>query len=643
MLPSGPRWKSHVLHPQVPTKRPAILYYHNPVNCLQSLLSHPSFMSSISFVPWKVWSSSACIVRIYEDWNVREPCLGSTGKLSRSKSFRLFDPAKDLIPNGATLLGIVLSSDKTNISVMTGNQMAHPLLISLANIDADICSKGSLHAHILLTLLPVVSFLHPKSRVRSLLSDRLIHESLNLVLKPLKIAASVGIMMSDPIGNLHYCFTPLVTYTTDTLEQSLLACVNPKASPVSVATHKEFGDSRLYPLRSATKTLSDIEQACAVADPNNWEVFLKVIKRYYLNGIHRPFWRNWALCDPSIFLKPEVLHHFHCLFWDHDLQWCIAVVGPDEIDYRFALIQVAVGYWSFEERVSKLTQVTGRDHRTVQRYIIGVITGAVPPKFLAAIRALLDFCYLAQMPCFDDSVLDRIDVSLREFYENKLAIISAGGRQGSNGPLDHWEIPKLKLLQHVIPSIRASGAVMQWTADVTEHAHVTEIKQPARLGNNQDYYTQIVRHLDRSDKCFRFDLTTQIASVEQREAEEDEDQEDDHEPDSEALHAAYYYSPARTSVNYFEVAEGIATSAIPNSVHPPRIFASSTTAFRLAVKPSLHLSIDEASETFGLPDLRLAITDYLHRFDHSTEANLTTERIQIWCKVRVQQPSYHDR
>jgi len=84
-----------------------------------------------------------------------------------------------------------------------------------------------------------------------------------------------------------------------------------------------------------------------------------------------------------------VLHHFHRLFWDHDLQWCLVVVGPDEIDFRISLIQVAVGYCSFEEGISKLKQVTGRNHRAVQRYIIGVIAGAVPPKFLVAIRALL--------------------------------------------------------------------------------------------------------------------------------------------------------------------------------------------------------------------------------------------------------------
>ena len=528
---------------------------------------------------------------------------------------------------------------------MTGNRMVHLLLISLANIDADIHSKGSLHAHILLALLPIVSFLHPKMCICSLLSNCLIHECLDFVLNPLKIVASVRIMMSDPVGSSCHCFTPLITYIyiADTPEQSLLACVSPKASPISTATHKEFGDSQLHPLRTATKILGDIEQACAAADPDDWEAFLKVAKRYYLNGVHRPFYRNWALCDPSIFLNPEVLHHFHRLFWDHDLQWCLVVVGPDEIDYRFALVQVAVGYCLFEEGVSELKQVTGRDHRAVQRYIIGVIAGAVPPKFLAAIRALLDFCYLAQMPHFDDNILGRIEASLRVFHENKPAIISAGGRQGSNGPLDHWEIPKLELLQHVIPSIRASGAVMQWTADVMEHAHVTEIKQPARSGNNQDYYAQIARHLDRSDKCFRFDLTTQIASTEQHGAEEDEDQEDDHEPDSEVLHATYYYSPARTSVNYFEIAEGITSGTIPTSVRPPRIFASSTTAFRLALKPSLRVSIDETSETFGLPDLRLAITDYLYRLDRPAEANLTTERMQIWSKVRVQQPSYHDR
>ena len=391
---------------------------------------------------------------------VRGSHLEFTGKSIISQFLLPFDPVKDQIPNGATLLGVVLSSDKTNISVMTGNRMAHPLLLSLANIDSDIRSKGSLHAHLLLALLPVVSFIHLKTRVRSLLADRLVHESLNFVLNPLKVATAVGIMMNDPVGNLRYCFTPLVAYIADTPEQTLLSGTSPKASPVSTATCKQFGDPYPHPPRTATRTLDDIKQACTEAEPDDFEHFLKIVKRFSLNGVHKPFWRNWLLSDLSIFFNPEVLHHFHHFFWDYDLQWCIAVLGLDEIDYRFSLIQTAVGYRSFQG-VSKLKQVTGHDHRAVQRYIIGVVAGAVPQKFLAAIRALLDFRYLSQMPHFDDNGLNRIEAALHAFHTNKSAIIAAGGRQGSKGPLEHWEIPKLELLQHVVPSIHASGAIMQ--------------------------------------------------------------------------------------------------------------------------------------------------------------------------------------
>ena len=167
--------------------------------------------------------------------------------------------------------------------------MAHPLLLSLANIDADICSKGSLHAHILLALLPVASFIHKTTRVRSLLSDHLVHESLNFMLKPLKVTAAVGVMMSNPISNLHYCFTPIITYTADTPEQCLLAGVSSKVSPVSTATYKGFGDVDPHPPCTAAKTLDEIKWACTEANLNNLEEFLKVCRHLSLNGVHKLF------------------------------------------------------------------------------------------------------------------------------------------------------------------------------------------------------------------------------------------------------------------------------------------------------------------------------------------------------------------
>ena len=96
-----------------------------------------------------------------------------------------------------------------------------------------------------------------------------------------------------------------------------------------------------------------------------------------------------------------------------------------------------------------MKQVTGHDHRAIQRYIIGIIAGAVPPRFLSAVHALVDFRYLAQAPVFTDQSLDKLSNTLQLFHTNKDTIVSAGCRKDSAS----WEIPKLELLQSVVSNI----------------------------------------------------------------------------------------------------------------------------------------------------------------------------------------------
>ena len=526
---------------------------------------------------------------------------------------------------------------------MSSNRMAHPLLLSLANINADIHSKGSLHAFLLLVLLPVPLFIHNKSCVHGLLSDHLIHQCLDLVLKPLKIAAAIWVMMSDPVGNLHHCYTPLAAYIANTPEQSLMACTSPKALPVSTAIYKQFRDSTCYPPHTAMETLHVIKMMCAKLAPTDLINFLKVAKAYRLNGVFEPLWRDYIHSDPSKFLLPEVLHHFHHPFFDHDLQWCIAVAGSEELDYCFTLIWTLIGYCLFAKGVLKLKQVMGHDHHAIQCYIIGIVTSTVPPQFLTAICGLMDFCYLGQMPSFDESALTKLAGALQSFHDNKEAIISTG-------VCSHFNIPKLELLQHVVPSIQASGAVLQWSADVTEHAQVTEIKKPACAGNNQNYYSQITRHLDRTEKCACFDTATHILSLREDVGdggEEDEDHE--HEPDEETENTSPYPPPTHKVLNYFDIVSSLSNGNFPDSPKPFRTFASSTTAVNLAVKPSHRMSIDGASELFQIPNLRPAISEYLYRSARGEAHQVSGHRqatarckvpaagLQFWSKIQVQQ------
>ena len=68
ILPSGPKWVCTTLHPEYPIKQPLCLFYRNPIECLQALLSHPLFANHISFVPRKVWTCAAKLCRVYDEW-----------------------------------------------------------------------------------------------------------------------------------------------------------------------------------------------------------------------------------------------------------------------------------------------------------------------------------------------------------------------------------------------------------------------------------------------------------------------------------------------------------------------------------------------------------------------------------------------
>ena len=66
--------------------------------------------------------------------------------------------------------------------------------------------------------------------------------------------------------------------------------------------------------------------------------------------------------------------------------------------------------------------------------------------------------------------------------------------------MDHFWIPKLELMQSVVPSILWVGCLLQWSADTTEHAHIEVVKDPASITNHHDYDAQICHVLDCDEK-----------------------------------------------------------------------------------------------------------------------------------------------
>jgi len=400
----------------------------------------------------------------------------------------------------------VLASDKALVTRMTGDLEMHPLFLTIANINSQVRMKTTSHAWSCIAYTPSPEFIvHPD--FQSVLEARVWHRCLDIVCTGLKLAARTGTFMNDPNSITRYCFTPLAVYITDLPEQLMIACVTKSVSPISLAEQNQFGDGIPYAPRDGELTLEILRELCMKIDPWRLQEFLAAAKKAHLSGVQLPFWRDWRFSNPSIFLIGEILHTIHKFFFDHPFKWCKEVLGHDKLDTHYRMQHRRVGTRHFNG-VSHVKQMTGRDHRDLQQTVVATIAGCAEPDFVRAIRTIVDFIYQAQAPTFTPSSIHAMEVALSEFHAFKGAILQAGARRGKTNEINHFSIPKLKILQSFSCSIRNVGGLIQYTADVSEHLLKTHCKDPFTRTNRQraSFTQQVVRLLDREESIRHFDL-----------------------------------------------------------------------------------------------------------------------------------------
>ena len=161
----------------------------------------------------------------------------------------------------------------------------------------------------------------------------------------------------------------------------------------------------------------------------------------------------------------------------------------------------------------------------------------------------------------------------------------------SSAAIRHWRIPKLKLFHNVTASISQLGAPVQWSADTTEHAHIEVVKQPASMTNNHDYDSQICCYLDCSEKCWLFQMATEVTSATANpETNENLDpiltatdeagpHEDEEEYPSKVLNDLW--SPPHPLPNLFAAVDALHLTSTGSVLCPLHTFTSGHTAFHL--------------------------------------------------------------
>ncbi|KAG6915130.1 hypothetical protein DXG01_013094 [Tephrocybe rancida] len=166
-------------------------------------------------------------------------------------------------------------------------------------------------------------------------------------------------------------------------------------------------------------------------------------------------------------------------------------------------------YRHFASGVTHVNQMTGQEHRDIQRTLVAVIAGKVSGGFLKAIRVIIDFIYIAQYPCHTESTISAMKDALCKFHNNKHHILEAGARSGRKGTLEHFNIPKLEPLQHFQQAVKNLGSLLQYTVDMPERLLITHCKHMFKGTNHQAFWDEQCAHiLDRQEKMRLFDLYT---------------------------------------------------------------------------------------------------------------------------------------
>ncbi|KAG2044004.1 hypothetical protein BDR03DRAFT_930769 [Suillus americanus] len=505
-LPTGPKWCSTTLEiTGYPTVQPINLIWRDGLEVVQDLFANPIFANHMTYDPHVVVNGGE---RKYSEY------------FTAQQAFEI-QIIQDQLPKGATIVLMIIASDKTPVTRHTGGLEMHPIFVTISNIQSDMRMRATCHAWRCVAYMPIPKFVDVHPDYQTILSQQLFHKCMDIIFADAKVAAMVGKFMPDPAGHVQHCFTPL-------------------------------------------------EEA----------------KAHLLSGMHQPFWRNWRCSDPSRFLVGEILHTGHKFFFDHPFKWCKELVGKDELNIRFRSHHKRVGMRHFSSGVCQMKQMTGQEHRDLQCTLVPSITGIVPPP--------------AQSPVYSDTSVDSMVTSLEEFHNHKHAILDAGARRGTKGTLNNFIIPKLELLQSFASFTKDTGALIQWTADVTECLLITHCKLPFERTSRQSwtFMEQIVDILNREESMRQFQLYLFLQMHNSPLANAIVTEEQEVTETDPALAWITHIAPNDPNQRCF--------------VRPRILSSTATVAFHVTVTPDrAKMSLNEIQQLYALPDFGQAFSDYI--------------------------------
>ncbi|KAK7676503.1 hypothetical protein QCA50_020521 [Cerrena zonata] len=476
-LPGRPRFKREEI---VVAGESFDIYFRDVIECVRALFRNPEFAAYLVFSPEQHYSDPACHSehRIYHEMH--------TGKWWWSTQIALEEKTP-----GATIIPIIISSDKTQLTLFRG-KTAYPVYLTIGNIPKEIRKKPSRQAQILLDYLPTTRLKHitsPTSRRRALAN--LFHRGMKLMLDPLVEAGKHGLPMRGGDGVLRRCHLLFAAFVGDYPEQLLVTCT--KVCPTCDVPRDELGSGDL----GEPRDLQAVLEALELVDGPPGE-FFAACRGAGIKPIVHPFWEGFPYTNIFRAITPDILHQLYQALIKHLVAWLTnsKAFGPIEVDARCRRMPPNHTTRLFTKGITTLSRVSGQEHRDIARIVMGLIVdlrllnGHSTTRLLLAVRGMLDFLYLAQYKAHRSTTLGDMDAALRKFHANKNIFVDLGVRA-------RFQLPKLHNAGHYRYSIELFGTTENYNTQTTERLHIDYAKDAYNTSNTRNAFAQMTKWLER--------------------------------------------------------------------------------------------------------------------------------------------------
>ncbi|KAG1801316.1 hypothetical protein EV424DRAFT_1545429 [Suillus variegatus] len=432
------------------------VWYRDPRAMAHNILANPTFKDEIDYAPFHEYDAS-------DDMHQWKDFMSGDWAWQQADTI-----LKDPETHGSALVPIILGSDKTTVSVGTGNNEYYPLYASIGNVHNNVrCAHHDALVIIGFLAIPKTDKKHSKDDVYRIFCHQLFHSSLSAILSSLKSAMS---KYEVQITKNNWCY--------------------PVSLSIGARIQTDLDSGGVYRCREHTDfIIGELHEDIL------WH-------EYGIISDLVPFTNDFPRADIHELLSFDLLHQLiKGAFKDHLVDWVVKYLKVmhrtkqaekimSNIDRRVAAVPSFSGLRRFPQG-HDFKQWTGDDSKALMKVFLPAIKGHVPGDMVRAFRALLEFCYLVWRNVITEDTLNQIQDALSRFHRYRKIF-------GLVVPT--FSLPRQHSMTHYVDMIRLFGAPNGLCSSITESKHIKAVKEPWRWSNRHNALGQMLVTNQRLDK-----------------------------------------------------------------------------------------------------------------------------------------------